>query len=236
MPRYVSGEEINKIGTVYYINQKESVSDLKKGQPGERTSAGIRPLVHIMSAVTLPHHPCVLTQSCFTRAQISQLQGTSAGNLHLEETWCQCLWHNTHRHIKTQHWHAIAVPFQVVERYLTQQWDFLLSSSVAGLSVHCFLIGATRIGKHTNIWRSLSPVFLVGKHIPVMNTTRHSVPVSKERQSLSRCCFKASKQFHLKDHDYVQLLIWRWAKIAIKNSQWLIAMIGERSFPEIVCI
>ena len=203
MPQYVSGEEINKIGAVYYINQKEWVSDLKKGQPGERSSAGLRPLVYIMSAVTFPHHPCALTQNCFTRAQLPQLQGTSVGNLYLEETWYQCLWHDTHKHIKTQYWHAISVPFQTVERYLTQQWDFLLSSSVAGLSVHCFLIGATRIRKHMNIRRSLSPVFLVGMHIPVMNTTRHSVPISKERQCLSRFCFKASKQLHLKDHDYV---------------------------------
>lgn len=138
-----------------------------------------------MFAVTLPHHPCAVTQNCFTQAQFPEFQDISAGNLHLEKTWCQCLWHNTHKHIKAQHWHAVAVPFPMVERYLIQQWDILLSSSVAGLSLHCILIGATRIWKHRNIERSLSPVFLIGKHTPVMNTTRQSPSQNKACQDFA---------------------------------------------------
>lgn len=65
VPRHVRGKELNNIGTVYPIHQKESVSDLKKGQPGERSSAGVRPLVAVVSAVTFPHHPCAVTQGFY---------------------------------------------------------------------------------------------------------------------------------------------------------------------------
>lgn len=167
VPQYVSREEINIIGPVYYINQKESVSDLKKGQLGGRRVLELdHSTGHVCSHIptsTLSAHSELLPEQNSPNFR-AFLLGISTWRL----TGCQCLWHNVHNYIKSQHWRAIAVPFQMVDRYLTQEWDFLLLSSV-----HCFLTGTTRIGKLMNIWRSLSPFFSVGKHIYIYICHEH---------------------------------------------------------------
>lgn len=46
------------MGAVCYVNQQESVSGIKKGHPGEWSSAGVRLVVHILAAVTFLHQSC----------------------------------------------------------------------------------------------------------------------------------------------------------------------------------
>lgn len=107
------------MGAVYCVNQQESVSVIKKGHPGGRSSKnpdpGVRILVQILPAGTFLHQYC--DHSDFFH--LSTIP-TSLGKFYREcppgrDLMSMSMAQHTKTH--TQYWHAIAVPFQMVGRY-----------------------------------------------------------------------------------------------------------------------
>lgn len=133
------------MGAVYYVNQKESVSGIKKGHPGEWSSAGVRLVVHILAAVTFLHQSCDHSDLFHLSTIPSNLGNFCRESPPGRDSVCVI---NINAY-STLTCYCCAFPDG--GEVLKSAGRFFCCHHLFLVSVFSFLISATRIGKHMNI-------------------------------------------------------------------------------------